>query len=75
MEETSSDEETSNLCDYENRKIANEDMEIMKDFIKKYFQGRIYRNPRDIDEFIEDISYYFSWSTEEVYTSMGKEII
>jgi hypothetical protein len=34
-------------------------MEIMIDFIKKHFHGRIYRKPRDIDEFVEDIGYYF----------------
>jgi hypothetical protein len=40
-------------------KVAHEDMEIIMDFIKKQFQGRIYRKSRNIDEFIEDIDYYF----------------
>jgi hypothetical protein len=40
-------------------KIANEDMEIMMDFLKKHVQGRIDRKPRDVDELIEDIGYYF----------------
>jgi hypothetical protein len=31
-------------------------MEIMCDFIKKHFQGRFYRKPRDVNEFIEDIA-------------------
>jgi hypothetical protein len=57
-------------------KIAHDNMEIMMNFIRKHFQGRIYRKPMDIDEFIEDIYYYFfTWSNEKVYTGMGKEIL
>jgi hypothetical protein len=41
-------------------KFANEEMKIMYDFLKKHFQGRIDRKPRDIDEFCEDVLYYFT---------------
>jgi hypothetical protein len=30
-------------------KIANKEMKIINDFIKKYFQGRFCRKPRNID--------------------------
>jgi hypothetical protein len=31
----------------------------MMEFLKKHIQGRIFRKPRNVDEFIEDIGYYF----------------
>jgi hypothetical protein len=40
-------------------KIVNEEMEIMYNFLKENMQGRIYRKPKDIEEFYEDIMYYF----------------
>jgi hypothetical protein len=43
-------------------------MDIMYDFIKKHFQGRFYRNPRNIEEFVEDIGYYFLNEQTRKYT-------
>jgi hypothetical protein len=43
-------------------------MKITKDFIKKHFQGRIYRKPRDMDEFIEYLSYYSLHGQPKKYT-------
>jgi hypothetical protein len=40
-------------------KLADERMEIMYNFLKDHFQGRIYRKSRDIEEFMEDIMEYF----------------
>jgi hypothetical protein len=40
-------------------KVAKEDMEIMMGFLKKHIQGRIFRKLRNVNEFIEDIGYYF----------------
>jgi hypothetical protein len=40
-------------------KIANEGMNFMYNFLKENIQGRIYRKPKDIEEFFEDICHYF----------------
>jgi hypothetical protein len=40
-------------------KIANEEMDLMYECLKKQFQGRIYRKPRDIEEFMDDMLIYF----------------
>jgi hypothetical protein len=56
-------------------KITNEDMEIMMDFIKKHFQERIYRKPKNIDEFIEDICYYFLHDQTKKYTQAWEKRI
>jgi hypothetical protein len=50
------------------KKLANEDMEIIYVFIKKHFQGRFYRKPRDIDEFIEDVAEYMLNGQTKKYT-------
>jgi hypothetical protein len=40
-------------------KLANEEMVIMYNFMDEHFQGRLYRKPRDIEEFAEDLMIYF----------------
>jgi hypothetical protein len=40
-------------------KLANEEMVIMYEFMKEHFQGRIYRKPRDLEEFMGNIMIYF----------------
>jgi hypothetical protein len=45
------------------------------DFIKKQFQRRIYRKSRDIDEFIEDVGYYFlHGQTKRYRQAWGKRL-
>jgi hypothetical protein len=39
-------------------KIANEEMKLMYSFIKENVQGRIYRKPKNVEEFYEDILFY-----------------
>jgi hypothetical protein len=54
-------------------KLANEGMRIMYDFLKKHFLGRIYRKPMNLEEFFEDMLYYFKEQQTRRYVQDWEE--
>jgi hypothetical protein len=56
-------------------KLADVNMVVMYDFIRKHCQGRFYRKPRDMEEFMADIMEYFTRGQIRRYNQDWEDIL